>query len=112
MIWETLYGIASRNDVHKRYAWNLTNSAAQFTVARGNDIALVCSNALDQAVVSVRSRVAAIEALEPRITCDAKSHAVAMTQFLKLRDNTVSHTWYALRKEAIHHPTDKLQLVL
>jgi hypothetical protein len=51
---KSLDGISPSHNVHERYAWYLPHSPAKVFIASGDNIALVGSDSIDQAVIRIR----------------------------------------------------------
>lgn len=72
LVWQSLYCIASPDDVHQWDTRNLAYTSTEFSVTGSNDEAFVGSNALNKAVVGISARMTTGQTFETWITSDSK----------------------------------------
>lgn len=70
MVGESFNCIASADDIHQRHTRNLSYTPPEFPITSSDNIALVRSDALHQAVICICSGVTAAQSLEPWVSGD------------------------------------------
>lgn len=78
-------------NVHQWDTRDLAHAATQFTITRGDNVALVALYPLNDAIIRIGALVRALEALEPWVPSDPKGNAVFGTQLLQFRDHTTGN---------------------
>ncbi|KAI2017091.1 hypothetical protein LOZ48_006872 [Ophidiomyces ophidiicola] len=91
---------------------NTPDASLQITVVSGDDVNPVFDGAIDNAVVSIRALVVALDALKSGVLGYSQGQAVLGPQLLKFGQNTVGDDGDTLRVQAVHHGGNDLEFML